>query len=260
MATNAAPQAGDTCLAFNGIDSFVEVPSIDAYGVANAGALTVSAWMRPDTLNFANSEGTGYVHWIGKGDGAGPSGRQEWALRMYNRDGTQENPPRPNRISFYLFNPEGGLGVGSYAQDPVQEGAWLHFVGMADNARTYLYRNGRYARCDTYQGLSQGGCPIHFQPPPNDNLQLVIQPQNGPAPVRLGTRDFASYFMGALSRVRIWSRTLQLAEIAGLYATDTVPQDRLVAEFLLNADTGQVAVDTVRGNNGAIFNCAWETV
>lgn len=259
MANGAAPQPGDICLNFNGVDSYVEIPSVDAYGVAHAGALSVSAWMRPDTVDFDNFEGTGYVHWIGKGEGAGPTGQQEWALRMYNRDGTQEDPPRPNRISFYLFNPEGGLGVGSYVQETVQPTKWIYIVGVADSSCTYFYRNGSYQRCDTYQGPSQGGCPIHKQPSPNQDLQLVVQPRNGSAPLRLGTRDFASYFMGALSRVRIWDRTLLASEIAGLYATDTAPRDCLVAEFMLNADTGQVAIDTVRGNNGTIFNATWET-
>src|SRR5262249_11356545 len=114
MAQNAAPQPGDVYLSFNGIDAYVEVPGLEAYSAAGPEGLTVSAWMRPDVLNFPNAEGTGYVHWLGKGEGAGPGGVQEWTFRMYNRDGTQESPPRPNRISFYVFNPEGGLGVGSY--------------------------------------------------------------------------------------------------------------------------------------------------
>ena len=97
MPQSAAPQPGDIYLSFNGIDSYVEVPSIGAYSVATADALTISAWMRPDALNFPQFEGTHYVHWIGKGEGAGPTGQQEWAFRMYNRDHTQEHPPRPNR-------------------------------------------------------------------------------------------------------------------------------------------------------------------
>jgi hypothetical protein len=257
MTTTAAPQPGDTYLAFNGVNSYVEIPSINSYGVSDAGALTIAVWMRPDTVNFEKIEGTGYVHWIGKGEGSGANGQQEWVFRIYNRDDTTENPPRPNRISFYLFNPDGRTGVGSYVQNEVQEGAWIHLASVADGTRTYLYLNGRYIRCDTYRGPSQGGCPIHFQPPPNQDVQLVIQPQNGSAPLRLGTRDFASYFQGGVSRMRIWSRVLAAAEIAGLYAADTAPQDGLVAEFMLDADTGQVAIDTAQGNNGAIFGATW---
>src|SRR5262249_53312824 len=148
-------------------------------------------WMRPDVLNFPNAEGTGYVHWLGKGEGAGPGGVQEWVFRMYNRDGTQESPPRPNRISFYVFNPEGGLGVGSYVPDAVREKVWIHVVGVADGTRTYFYKNGAYVRCDTYRGPSDGVCPIHYKPRPHETEQLVIEPQPGPAPLRFGTRDLA---------------------------------------------------------------------
>jgi hypothetical protein len=57
------------------------------------------------------------VHWLGKGEGAGDSGHHEWVFRIYNRNCTAENPPRPNRISFYIFDPGGRKGVGSYFQD-----------------------------------------------------------------------------------------------------------------------------------------------
>jgi len=259
MLKNASPKSGDVYLQLNGIDSYVEIPSINSYSAATTGRLTVSAWMRPDVLNFPNVEGTRYVHWLGKGDGSGGSGQQEWTFRMYNRDHTQENPPRPNRISFYLFNPEGGLGVGSFVQDPVQKGAWLHIVGVVDGARTYLYRNGSYVRCDTYHGPSNGVCPIHYQAPPNDKHQLVITPRSGSAPLRFGTRDFASFFEGGLTRVRIWGRALSATEIAALYAADTAPRNGLVAEFLLNADTGTVAADSAARNNGAIVGAKWVT-
>src|SRR5215831_12161498 len=167
---SAAPKRGDFYLRFNGINDYVEIPSSDVLSVSTSGELTVSAWLRPDVLNFARSEGSGYVHWMGKGE----ANRQEWVFRMYNRDGTTETPPRPNRISFYVFNPEGGLGVGSYFQDTLQEGDWIFVVGIADSARTFMYRDGRYRRCDTYRGPATAHCPVHFQRPPNDDLQLKI--------------------------------------------------------------------------------------
>jgi hypothetical protein len=104
MVANSAPRPGDLYLKFNGVDNFVEIPSTADYSIATTGELSVSAWIRPDTLNFQRWERTGYVHWLGKGEGAGTAGQQEWAFRMYNRDHTTEHPPRPNRISFYVFN------------------------------------------------------------------------------------------------------------------------------------------------------------
>src|SRR5579864_7285019 len=97
----APPGPGPVYLHFNGVDQYIEVPSSPDFSLSSNG-LTVSAWMRPDTLSFPNSEGSGYVYWLGKGS----RGRQEWVFRMYNRTNT-ENPPRPNRISFYVFNPDG---------------------------------------------------------------------------------------------------------------------------------------------------------
>jgi hypothetical protein len=32
----------------------------------------------------------------------------------------------------YVFNPDGGLGVGSYFQDTLQEGTWTFVVGIAE--------------------------------------------------------------------------------------------------------------------------------
>jgi hypothetical protein len=255
---NAAPATGDVYLKLTGDGSYVEIASIADYGIATTGALSVAAWMRPDTLNFARWEETGYVHWLGKGSGSGDSGEQEWTFRIYNRDGTMETPPRPNRISFYVFNPEGGLGVGSYFQDTLQDGHWIFVVGIADSARTFMYRDGRYRRCDTYRGPATGHCPIHFQRPPNDDLQLEVDPTAGSAPLRLGTRDLNSFFQGGLSRVRMWNRVLSAAEVSALYSADAVPPDGLVAEFLLNADTGTTATDSAQGNDGTIVGAVWD--
>jgi hypothetical protein len=256
MPQNAEPKPGDVYLKFNGTNAYVEAASIADYSVSTTGELTVSVWMRPDTLNFPRVEPkSDYIHWLGKGDTS--SVDEEWTFRMYNQRDLFDTPPRPNRTSFYLFNPPGGLGVGSYVQAPVTRRQWIHLVGMADTARTYFYENGQYIRCDTYRGPAQGGCEIHYQP--NENVQLVIDPQPGPAPLRLGTKDLGSFLEGGLSRVRLWNRVLTAAEVSDLYTADTTPRNGLVAEFLLNVDTGTTAFDSAQGNNGTIFNAVWAT-
>lgn len=113
---------------------------------------------------------------------------------MYSRD----NAGRDNRISFYVFNLDGGEGIGSYFQDannPVQAGEWLQVVGAADTERTYIYVNGAPIDSDVYAGK--------------------IQPQRGTAPLRIGTRDLKSYFQVEIREVRIWNRKLEDAEIGG---------------------------------------------
>jgi hypothetical protein len=248
---SAAPNRGDIYLRFNGIDNYVEIPSSDDLSVSASGELTVSAWLRPDVLNFPNWQSTGYVHWMGKGE----SSQQEWVFRIYNRDNTTETPERPNRVSFYVFNPDGVLGVGSFFQDAIKKGRWIHVVGVAGSAQTYMYKDGVYHRCDTYRGPAAAGCPIHRTPDTGE--QLIINPQGGSAPLRIGTRDFESFFKGGIRKVRIWSRVLQQDEIQALYASDAVPQDGLVAEYLLDQDIGDAATDTAGGHDGMIFGAKW---
>ena len=115
MPSSATPKAGDVYLALNGRDQYVEVPNSDDYSVSTTGELTISAWLKPSTLNFPNVErGKSYIHWLGKGETSGTSGNEEWTFRMYNHHDPLDSPSRSNRISFYVFNPQGEFGVGSY--------------------------------------------------------------------------------------------------------------------------------------------------
>ncbi len=129
--------------------------------------------------------------------GKGAEGQQDWVFRMYNKT-TTDNPPRPNRISFYVFNPLGGEGIGSHFQDPVQAGEWIHVVGIADEATTSIYTDGVFRDCDRYTGSGSGPC--HNYP-----SSLWVTPTHGSAPLRIGTRDFGSFFLGAIREVRLWT-------------------------------------------------------
>ena len=218
-------------LQFNGTASdYIEIPDSTDFSVVTTNSLTVSAWMRPDVLTFPNFEGTGYVHWMGKGG----TGQQEWTCRMYNET-TADVPPRPNRISFYVFNLQGGKGVGSYFQEPIQVGEWIHVVGIADGQNTSIYKNGVFKQSQTYAE--------------------IITPQQGNAPVRIATRDFNSFFLGAIRGVRFWNRALTASEVQMVF-TDTIPQNGLVAEYLLEQD---VAPDTTGLHNGQVVGGTWTT-
>jgi hypothetical protein len=245
---SAEPRPGDTYLSLDGT-GYVEVPSLSAYSVDKTGELTVAAWMRPDVENFTHQEGSGYVHWMGKGTKSHQGGDQEWALRMYSKVNTEH---RPQRTSFYVFNPQGGLGVGSHVQEDVAIGQWRLIVGVADETHTYLYRNGKRIDCDTYRGPATDGCSIMT----SHGRQVVINPLGGNAPLRIGTQSKASFFQGGISRVRIWGRVLTPDEILAVYQSDDAPRDWLVGEFLLNKDTGTQAMDTAYENNGLLFGGA----
>lgn len=217
-------------LKFDGIDDYIEIADDARLSVATTGSLTIAAWMRPDVLAFPNFESTGYVHWLGKGE----IGQQEWTFRMYNET-TTDMPSRPNRISFYVFNLQGGIGIGSYFQEPVQAGEWIHVTGIADGQNTLIYKNGVLKRTRAYSG--------------------IITPEHGAAPVRIGTRDLNSFFLGAIRGVRIWSRALEPSEVK-MVAEDSIPQEGLAAEYRLDQD---IALDSVNFHHGQVFGGSWES-
>jgi len=96
---------GSSAYSFNGTDAYIEIPDHKDFSVSTTGKLSIAVWMRPGTLIFPNDEGTGYVHWMGKG----VPYQHEWTFRMYSADNTEE---RKNRTSFYLFNLQGGSWCG----------------------------------------------------------------------------------------------------------------------------------------------------
>ncbi len=249
---SAAPTSGETYLSFDGT-GYVEIPSLPAYSADRTGELTVAAWIKADVEEFRHQEGTNYVHWMGKGDRSGPHGNQEWVCRMYSKSTADH---REKRTSFYLFNPQGRLGVGSFVQEDVPVGTWRLIVGMADRNRTYLYRNGELMDSDIYRGPGRPGGRMMRDG--SLGPHLVINPLAGNAPLRIGTQDKRSFFQGGISRVRIWGRVLTPAEIRSLHESDVASRDWLVGEFLLNRDTGKEALDTAYENHGKSFGgAAW---
>ncbi|HEY3494228.1 MAG TPA: LamG domain-containing protein [Polyangiaceae bacterium] len=216
---------------FDGRSGYVEIPDADIFSEPTTGELTVEAWMRPDSLDMPNQESSGYVHWLGKGS----SGEHEWVARMYQRGNDED---RENRISFYSFNLDGGLGAGSYFQDDVEVGEWIHYVGSFDDVRTYIFKNGDQRDSDLLSGYD-------------------ITPRNGDAPVRIATRDRNSYFQGAVARVAFYDSRLGEARIAAHYEAAGPGYDELilaepslVAYYPLNETSGTKAVDAKGDRDG----------
>ena len=154
---------------------------------------------------------------------------------MYNHDVTNG---RSNRISFYVFNSEGGLGVGAHSTLPCRRPG-LHVAGVIDHGTIHIYMDGEESKkeCFQYQPPVPNS-PCHVQTYPATGQPVVIHPRPGQAPLRLGTRDCHSYFQGGLSRVRIWQRVIGAAHIRALFASDTLPAPP-DAEYLFDADTGR---------------------
>jgi hypothetical protein len=183
---------------FDGNETYLEIPDNDAFSISTTGALTISVWVSPEVLNFQKAEAGGYVHWMGKG----VPHQHEWVFRMYNKDLSQGQEDRPNRMSAYAFNLEGGLGAGSYVQEQVQENEWIHFVARYDveSNKITLFKNGVQKDQDDLYDATYG-----------------VQVQNGTAPLRLGTRSQWSYFQGRIDDLRIYNRALSESEILELF-------------------------------------------
>jgi hypothetical protein len=225
-----------TYLKYDGLGSYADVANSPAFSLSKKG-LTVAVWMRPDALVFPKREGgqanEQYVHWLGKGQ----AGNQEWAFRMYS---LKPSGPRKNRISFYVFNPTGNRGCGSYFQDPIRTGQWIQVVGVVDAANkvTAIYKNGALRHSDSYRSE---------------------MPAPGPAPLRFGTRDFASFFKGAIGPVQIWHRPLAAGEVEVLFTASVIPQDGLVAWFADDEGSGTFIHDRVAGKVGKVHDAVWQS-
>jgi hypothetical protein len=191
---------GDTAPRFDGSRKYLEVADNNRWSLDTTGILTIEAWVRPSTLRFISAEkGKCYVHWLGKGI----TGQHEWTLRMYSDlvPTPCASDQRTNRVSVYAFNPDGGLGTGAYFQGgldnvPVMKaGRWIHVVGIVNTrSKSDAFPNG-------YVRIYRNGHLVNTR----DLFSTVrVVPVNGTAPVRIGTRDFNSFFQGSIGKVALY--------------------------------------------------------
>ena len=190
----------DTASAFNGINQYFTINDNDYLEIVRTGILSVEAWFRPDILQFDYQEGSGYVWWMGKG----AANQQSWAARMYSYNNSEG---RPNRISGYAFSLVGGLGAGSYFQDIVTVGQWIMYtltINIDNSSSTYptgytkIFKNGIERDQDSLLGYS-------------------VIPQNGTAPMRIGTRQLQSFFKGAIGKVAVYGYELSSRQLQSHY-------------------------------------------
>src|SRR5262249_6972199 len=156
-----------------------------------------------DVLTFAGENkdtNNPYIHWLGKGE----QGAFEWGFRFYS-----SQADRPNRLSAYIWNADGGEGAGAYTEEPLTKHRWLHLVATFDdpkkpNARVQIYKNG----APSPHNSSTGTLYKSFD----------IKPTSGKAPVRLGTRDLNGFLTGGLDEVAVYPYLLAPEEIQRHYA------------------------------------------
>ncbi|MEV0159340.1 FG-GAP-like repeat-containing protein [Nonomuraea fuscirosea] len=233
----------DGAAAFNGSSGYFEVPDSGKFHISTTGKFTVEAWIRPHTLQFPNEEQTGYVYFLGKGTKSKKGGDQEWAGRMYSKV-TDDN--RPNRISGYAWNLDGGYGAGAGFQESVRVNEWIHVAFTFDTSE------GEYGMVRIYRdGVLKSSSQLVYRPGKPD--EVIVKPRPGPAPVRVGTRSKESWFKGAVGKFALYNRALTGKELATHYAAMTAAN---TPDFnadgvgdIFSTKTGSLNVWTGKGAN-----------
>ena len=226
--TTSTMPNGDQAAVFNGSSEYLTVPSNSSFSIPTTGNLTWEIWIQPAVLNFPNSiQPDGYVNLMGKCVSHPNTGLCEWETRMYD---TTTSQGRPNRMSAYVFNPNGGEGSGADWQpvdNLIQAGQWYHVVGEystdpsqtpqdCTNGSTFpgsinIWVNGVKWNQSVH---GQTGCMGQFN----------IVPQATGSQFNIGTVDTQSWFEGAIAKVAIYNYLLSQTTITNHYQTMTGKQ------------------------------------
>jgi hypothetical protein len=187
---------------FDGVKDYIEVPDSDDLSINTTGHFTISIWISPAVLNFTGSND--FIRWMGKG---GP-GQGEYQFRMYNQNTevTGNGGTRSNWVSFYVFNPYGGLGAGGGGPvgHPLKPDEWVYLSASTDMVKSYLAFNGVIGTiADLWSDYN-------------------IQYKNGDAPLRIGTQncDPADWWHGRLDEVRISNISRSVAWVKASYYSE----------------------------------------
>jgi hypothetical protein len=190
------PAAGifnDSVYEFNGINSEIKIRnSKDLSPKNHDNQFSVLFYARFDNTSFIG-EGLrkNYVNYLGK---ATPE-NYEWEFRQYNSSNQQD---RSNRLSFYVFNPEGGIGVGGYVQENITEGEWIFIAGVLEGDKIKIYKNGELKNTQYFS---------------DDEIRT----RHTKSDLYIGTADKGAYFKGAIDELRIYDRALSSSEIKMVY-------------------------------------------
>lgn len=230
---------GDDVYTFDGVDDYLEAAADDdIFSIPFTRSFTFEVWLSPSRIDFTNQHDDGYVHFAGKGE---PS-KHEYVFRMYSFLTPGEDPQRPNRMSGYAVSNAGGFGQGTYFQQTVVPGEWIHFVvtydmdeehdadwpGIprsypGDTGRIRIYKNGQKINESWFSNYH--GAHPEVTDEEHDAAYIaandyVILSQNNTAPFRLGTRDGmpdSGYFCGRMAHAAIYSSELTPEQIAAHY-------------------------------------------
>ncbi len=201
---------GDKAADFNGSTEYLTVPSSAALSIPTTHQLTWEAWIRPDTLQFVNASGDGYIDWMGKCQDYSPT--CEWESRMYSSVNAEG---RPNRLSAYVFNSSAGLGSAADWQpnaNLLQVGQWLHIVGEYQTLSTPSGCSSAYpGSINIWVNGVKWSMANHM--PTGCMSQYSIIPKASNSPLNIGTMAMDTWFAGAIGKVAVYNYLLTDTQI-----------------------------------------------
>ncbi len=181
----------DGAIEFDGINDRIRIKDSNYLSPSNKNSFSIAFWIRFDKTNFVG-EGSqrDYINFLGKGI---PK-NHEYVFRQFNGSSKSGN----DRVSFSMYNSNGGAGASVYVQDPINKTEWMHLVAVYNGTHIQLWKNGVLKDSTS---LKEEG----------------IIPRNGKAPLQVGTRDGKSYLDGSIDDLRIFNRALKESEINSIY-------------------------------------------
>jgi len=177
---------------FDGVDDYIEIADANELSPSEYNTrITICFWMKIASEDFEKNL-NGYVNLLGKGKE--PSSH-EFHFRIHNKSHSESQ-----KIAFFAFRPEGGQGpgesTGSYFQDSLSVGEWIHVAGVLDGTHTHIYKNGVL----------------------RDSDALTITMDNTDSPLRIGTyRADEAFFNGTIDEVKIYKTALSEQAIKDQY-------------------------------------------
>src|SRR3989338_6930553 len=169
----------DGAIEFDGINDRIRIKDSNYLSPSNKNSFSIAFWIRFDNINFL---------------GKGIPKNHEYVFRQFNGSSKSGN----DRVSFSMYNSNGGAGASAYVQDPINKTEWMHLVAVYNGTHIQLWKNGVLKDSTS---LKEEG----------------IIPRNGKAPLQVGTRDGKSYLDGSIDDLRIFNRALKESEINSIY-------------------------------------------
>lgn len=200
----------------NGANDFINCGSNPALNIN--GALTVEAWVRPNSFNTVNQI-------VQKGGTVGT---------QIDRDGFQLRLDNGTNAGFTISSSSSADGVG-FGISAADLNRWMHVAATYDGTTLKIYRNGQLANQKT-------------------TSQVLSHNSN---PLLIGKRQDAWFFNGDIDEVRIWNTARTQQEIqANLNTQLTGNETGLVGYWDMNRDgQGQgLVVENKATATGSVLN------